>query len=461
MAGPSKPKDPALRAFVSCLLVGLSCAVLSLLVPLHASGADTWPGRYGAAVFACRSTLDLREVDWMAAAAAEGELPYFVARTTDGSVSSVFGPMPALLGAPFMEGLEPGTVVTDLEIERRARHASALAVALAAILLSAALSARAPPITAAALALVTALSFAGVPTLGQGLWQQTALLVPFTAAMATLAWASWRGGLLLALTPSLLAVAALTRPNAAILVLVLGYAWLETIRREPAWRRLVAAALPLLVLSALPQLAWNAATSGDPLGIHAYVAAHTDHAVVMGLGPKAFLTGLSGLLVSPARGLLFYAPAVLLALYVAFRRGDRIAKVIGVGIVLHLFVVAAYRQWWGGWVFGPRMLAEVVWLSPLLLVRVPLEGALRKAVLVTGAVTLAVGVLGSFRYELGVWDLRRNPDLHNDALWDLGDSPVVAMLRGRGVPTIDAPQGPFAYCVGEPAIQSLRRAPGP
>jgi hypothetical protein len=446
------PRDPALQAFLSSLAV--VCAVLSLMAPLRASGGDTVPGRYGAAVFACKSSLDLRQVDWIEADDARDSLPYYAARATDGAVVSVFGPLPALIGAPFMESLEAGSVSLDLELERRARHASALALALAATLLCAALCARASPPVAAAIALVTSLSFAGVPTLGQGLWQQTALIVPLMAAVATVAWASWRRGALLVLSPGLLAVAALARPNAAILVSALGVTWILATMKQPRRVTLIAVALPLAVLMALPQLAWNASRTGDPLALHAYVAAHSDGPVVFGLGAKWFLTGFLGLVVSPARGLLFYAPVLLVALYAGIRHGDTSARAIAGGILLHVALVAAYRQWWGGWVFGPRMLAETVWLGPLLVVSLRPPRRLLTALVATGAFTVAIGLLGTFRYELGAWDLGRDPDRHHEALWDPVDSPISAMIRGSRVSTIDAPKGPYGYCLGS-ALRSV------
>jgi hypothetical protein len=450
------PRDPALQAFLSSLAVGAFCAVLSLLAPLRASGGDTVPGRYGAAVFACKSSLDLRQVDWIEADDARDSLPYYAARASDGAVVSVFGPLPALMGAPFMESLETGSVFLDLELERRARHASALALALAATLLCAALCARASPPVAAALALVTSLSFAGVPTLGQGLWQQTALMVPLMAAVATLAWASWRGGALLALSPGFLAVAAFARPNAAILVLALGVTWVLAVVKKPRRVSLVSLALPLAVLMTLPQLAWNASRTGDPLALHAYVAAHSDGPVVFGLGLRWFFTGLLGLVLSPARGLLFFAPVLLVSLYAGIRHGDMSSRAIAAGILLHVALVAAYRQWWGGWVFGPRMLAETVWLAPLLVVSLRPQGKLRAALVATGALTVAVGLLGTFRYEIGAWDLGRDPDRHHEALWDPVDSPISAMIRGTRTSTIDAPKGPYGYCLGQ-AIRSVHR----
>jgi hypothetical protein len=451
------PRENALRPLVASLLVGCACAALSFAAPLRASGGDTVPGRFGAAVFACRSTLDLRQVDWIAADDASGSLHYyFAAHARDGAVISIFGPVPAVLGAPFMEGLEEGTILTDSELERRARHAATLAVSVSAVLLTAALAARTTALKAAVLALIVAFSFAGVPTLAQGLWQQTALVVPLTAAVATLAWARWRAGALLVLTPALLSVAVLTRPNAVFVVGALGIVWFLRVRSMPRWRVLFAMALPVAALGALPQLAWNMAATGDPLGLHVYVPSHRVGGVLFSSGIRALVRGLAGLFASPARGLLFFAPVLPLALYVGLRYGDREARIVGAGILLHIAVIAAYRAWWGGWVFGPRLLTETVWISPLLLIAMPTSRTLRNIFVGASVMTIAVGILGTFRYGGGAWDLRRDPDKHPEALWDVRDSPLVAMILGPAVPTIDAPQGPYAYCT-RLALDSVRR----
>jgi len=455
------PRNLALRALILSLLVGVVSGGVSLLAPLRASGADTVPGRFGAAVLACRSSFDLREVDWVAATAATKSLPYYAAEAKDGAVVSVFGPGPAVMGAPFMEGLAEGGLVTDRELERRARHAAALAVAVSATLLAAALVARTTPLRAAALALVASLSFAGASTLGQGLWQQTVVIVPLTCAAATLSWAFWRAGALLLFTPGLLAIAALTRPSAAFLVGALAIAWLLATYARSNRRTLFTVALPVAALSALPQVAWNVSQTGDPLALRAYMVGHSaDDGSVFRLGVSSVLEGMAGLVASPARGLIFFAPALLVALYVGLRYGDRAARVMGVGVLLHMALVATYRMWWGGWAFGPRMLTEAAWLSPLLVTGVPPTRLLRRALGAAGLVTVGVGLLGAFRYEIGDWDLRRDPDHHHEALWDAVDSPLAAMLLRARVPTLDAPPGPYAYCVHR-ALERVRITPRP
>jgi hypothetical protein len=238
-----------------------------------------------------------------------------------------------------------------------------------------------------------------------------------------------------------------------------GVAWLLAAQSTARWRALIATALSLAPLAALPQLAWNAASTGDPLSLRVYIAAHTGSGVVFGSGLGAFARGVAGLVASPARGLLFFAPILPFALYVGFRYGDRQARILGTGILAHFALIAAYRQWWGGWALGPRMLAEAVWLCPLLVLAMPPSRVLRNVLLGVSTMTVLVGVLGTFRYQIGAWELRRDPDAHHEALWDGWDSPIVAMIRGRAIPTLDAPPGPYAYCTRRALDRVTRVSP--
>jgi hypothetical protein len=67
-----------------------------------------------------------------------------------------------------------------------------------------------------------------------------------------------------------------------------------------------------------------------------------------------------------------------------------------------------------------------------------------------------VGTLGLARYDLRLWEYRRNPDRNPVALWDFEDSPLVALVtREPGSPEVyDAPPAVFRYCTGR-ALSAL------
>ena len=104
----------------------------------------------------------------------------------------------------------------------------------------------------------------------------------------------------------------------------------------------------------LPLLAYDQLAFGQPFE--------------QGYGSKPFDTplgtGLYGLLLSPSRGLLVYAPYLGFALFslaLAWRRPGPVARRLrGLGVVwgLTLALYATYTEWWGGRVFGPRFLDD-------------------------------------------------------------------------------------------------------
>jgi len=109
-------------------------------------------------------------------------------------------------------------------------------------------------------------------------------------------------------------------------------------------------------------------------------------------------TGLFGLLLSPGRGLLLYAPVVIAGV-LGLRVAPRAAVWLCAGVpLLHLLVVARWWSWEGGTAWGPRHLLPVLPLlaAPAALVA---AGAVRAA-FVAGALVNLPGVL----IAPGAWD---------------------------------------------------------
>ena len=116
--------------------------------------------------------------------------------------------------------------------------------------------------------------------------------------------------------------------------------------------------------------------------------------------PRAFLLselprGLFGLLLSPGKSLLLYAPPVVLACWripAAWRERRPLATAWTVGLASSLLFYGSYLYWEGGYAFGPRHLVP---LLPLLVLPLACGPAPRRAALVCAAVVgIAVQLLG-------------------------------------------------------------------
>ena len=180
----------------------------------------------------------------------------------------------------------------------------------------------------------------------------------------------------------------------------------------------------------LPLLLWNLIAFGNPLE--------------QGYGPKPFDTnlalGLYGLLLSPSRGLLVYAPYLafaLVSLALAWRRPGLVAsRLRGLSLVwlATLVLYATYAEWWGGRVFGPRFLDD---LAPVLFAA--LAWGIGQGLLASVAARLAFFACAGWSlllfnaaalvYSNERWDMTPvNVNFVPDRLFDWGDPQWLAVL---------------------------------
>lgn len=105
--------------------------------------------------------------------------------------------------------------------------------------------------------------------------------------------------------------------------------------------------------------------------------------------------GLFGLLLSPGKSLLLFAPPValgLLRLRALGRERPDVAACAGVALLVNLVVFGSYMYWEGGYCFGPRHLLPIV---PLLLLPLAVGAAPpRRAVLACVVLGLPLQLLG-------------------------------------------------------------------
>jgi hypothetical protein len=222
-------------------------------------------------------------------------------------------------------------------------------------------------------------------------------------------------------TPALLVLAVMLRPTIAPLALGLGITWARDHRVVRTW--LVAGAIALVC--AAPLIIWNAIHLWSPLPIGQWTAnaRETDDVFTLGGG----LTGIAGLLVSPARGVVWFAPLAIVGVVLGLR--SRAYLFVALAFVLQLVAMALFFKWHGGQAFGPRLLAEASWVG----IWMALGTELRAPRWLAGgalAITIVVGQLGLWRFFPEQWEMRRRPEAHREAFWDFVDSPIPATLTG-------------------------------
>jgi hypothetical protein len=150
--------------------------------------------------------------------------------------------------------------------------------------------------------------------------------------------------------------------------------------------------------------------------------------------------GLGGLLLSPAKGVVWYCPVVVLSLFglsFALRKSQTRRQALVVLAVSGSFVLifAKYYQWYGGGVWGPRFLV------PLLPLWLPFSafvfdgfgkrpGIVKMGVAILAAASMVVSlasILVPFdedpRFVIG------SPREMREAAWDVGRSPLVRALE--------------------------------
>ncbi len=188
-----------------------------------------------------------------------------------------------------------------------------------------------------------------------------------------------------------LAYALLTRPQ----VLAFAPVLLFVIWRRDGIAALRRAAVPL-TLGCLTMAAWNLARFGSATDFGYHGEGFT----------TPFLTGASGLLGSPTKSLLLFAPIVALvplALIRLARRDRSTAILITANFAITFVLTATWWSWAGGWSWGPRLL--IPGLAPAFAAIAPWidarAGRARSAIVlfVIGAIVSAPAMLVSVRAQ--------------------------------------------------------------
>lgn len=198
-------------------------------------------------------------------------------------------------------------------------------------------------------------------------------------------------------------------------------------------RYILFAAIPAFLLCLYSYLYWGSLMS---LG-----QVHPLKAILDG----SFLSGLSGLLVSPSRGLFIFSPIFIFSFGYLFypvfsKRVKPIYKYLSLSVVSFVLLCSKWFMWWGGHCFGYRLLIE---LTPILIIflavcweRVIIHHRYLKGIFLCFLlISVYVHFLGAFYYPSGFNSSPNDIDRHVERLWDFKDSEItrctLKLLRKR------------------------------
>ena len=301
------------------------------------------------------------------------------------------------------------------------KFAAVAITAFSAVLLLALLRRLTSDAWAWALTLVYALGAVACSTSSQALWQHTTGQLAIIGALLFLARRQlWFCG-------ACVACALMIRPSNIVLLPAIVAALLAIQARASDYIRFTI----LPAVGGLVVLAYNLYVFGNASG--GYPLAWFD---------GNFMSGLSGILFSPGRGLLIYTPIALFAL-AAFLPSATVARgkhralfVASVAFVtLHCLVIAKFRIWWGGYCWGPRLLAEI--MPPVFVLIALGSRALetpwaKRSFAVLAIYGCLIQALGLYFYPKGHWDNVPVPvDKAPERAWNWRDNPIVRTAARR------------------------------
>jgi dolichyl-phosphate-mannose-protein mannosyltransferase len=413
--------------------VFLACLLVYLANGKTLWSGDTLPARYLPLSILREGNFDLDEFTFLQDPT---KFPnqWFI-RYANGHVVSDYPVGAAVLAIPFYVPSALGRVAAESPVvEDLEKVAAATIVALSAMALYLTLRRLTTATDALLITAVYALGTTSLSESSQALWQHGASQLALAAALYCLV-RGRREARWTALAGFPLAVAIVSRPSDVLLAVPIG---LYVLFHRP--RQLAG-----FLLSGLPaaafQLWYNATTFGNPFRVQFFFSV-TTAVRELPAGGGGWTTpmwdGLTGVLVSPSRGLLVYSPFVLFSLLgmaVVWRRGgDRLLRYLTPGVVLTVLLYSKWGIWWGGSSYGPRLLADLGPVLALLLYPItPLlarRPALRAVFVALVVWSIGAHAVGAFVDDRS-WNWNGNVvvDRFPDRLWSWSDNQLVNPAR--------------------------------
>lgn len=388
-------------------------------------------------------------------------------RVTGSEAHSSYPLLPALMAAPaYRVAVATGAIDPERPVAARVEaiggSVAAAVVALAGAVLYLALAAWRPASPAMIVALAAGLATPLWSSASQAMWSHgpAALLltIGLGLVLAVPAGHRRRGAALLAAGIAL-ALAVFCRQ--LLFVFPLGVAIAVWQAREP--RAHVALLGAGLAAGSAAIMTANIVWLGTPLGgfvdLYAAGVSMKTHGVA-GAWAGQWVEGLTGIVLSPSRGLLWFMPVAFVAL-VGVRAAWR-DPLSRYAVVLPLLVFVAlwakYAVWWGGHSFGPRLATDIA--VPLALVAAAgltgwasLSRLTQTAAVVAVAWSITVQAVGAFCYPAGNWNgAPIDVDRAHDRLWNWTDSQLIRTMQNGSYRQYRARQQQLEQPLTEPEI---------
>lgn len=146
--------------------------------------------------------------------------------------------------------------------------------------------------------------------------------------------------------------------------------------------------------------------------------------------------GLAGVVLSPSRGLVWFFPALILALACGLaRRTSSRFRLEYLGIAstsgLVLLLTASYEKWWGGHSIGPRLLSELA-VPTALALAFALDDCrtlrARRALVAVAGFQSIIFLILHFSVSATTWSDDVAVDANPAVLWSIRDSQLAAAL---------------------------------
>ncbi len=351
----------------------------------------------------------------------QAELPYYI-EFRQGHYVSAFSPWPALLAVPvYAVPLLLGLPPSRKSVLLWAKLAASLITAFSVLFLFLALRELSPPAWAAGIAIVYALGTSAYSISSQALWEHGPSAMFLMCGLYLLVRGE-KDESKLPYAGLCFSLAVMMRYTDGLIAAAVAIYILHKHRHILLWYLFFSVPPGILMLAYSHYFLGSALNTG-------YFQWGSSTAGRDWTAP--FWTGFSGLLFSPARGLFVYSPILLFSLvgiWLVWKKGPPSFRYLSVGILFVILVCSKWYMWWGGWSYGPRLLAD---LAPLMCFFLyPLHGAMRKRpVLLVGCVLLAAFSIGMHAigayWDNGTWDARADVWKNPSALWSWKNSPFL------------------------------------